>query len=80
MKRKGDRLQQIESSLSIIGSRLHDLRKQRDDLEATLRRKRKPETRDLIAARIAVVDSQIKAAETEEWEADDERYDLIWRR
>lgn len=73
-------LRQIDNRLSAIQSRLNYLRRDRDELEAAIRRMRKPETRESIRARIAGIDLQIKAAEKEEWEADNERYDLIWRR
>lgn len=74
------RLRQLDNQLSAVQSRVNWLLKDREELEAVLRRKRKPATRESILAKIASIDSQIKAAEKEEWEADDERYDLIWRR
>lgn len=73
-------MQLLDNKLSAVWSRLIYLRRGRDELEAAARRKRKAETRDPILARIASIDTQIKAAEREEWDADDERYDLIWRR
>jgi seryl-tRNA synthetase len=74
------RLRQIDSTLSVIQSRLNHLRRERDELDASLRRKRKPETLENLLASIARIDLQIKAAEKEEWSADNERYDLIWHR
>jgi hypothetical protein len=57
-------LRQIDNRLSIIQSRLNDLRRDRDELEAASRRKRqKPETQEAIRVRIASIDLQIKAAE-----------------
>jgi seryl-tRNA synthetase len=76
MTQKAD-LRRLDNQLSSLGWRLGHLRDERKKLEAALRRKRKPDTRAPLLEKIEAIDSQIKAAEKEEWDADNERYDLI---
>ena len=74
------RLRQVDNQLSTLQVRLNYLHRDRDELEAASLRKRKPETREHILAQIAKLDAKIEAAQKEEWDADNERYDLIWNR
>jgi seryl-tRNA synthetase len=79
MTQKTD-LRRLDNQLSSLEWRLGHLRGEREKLEAALRRKRKPDTRAPILERIEAIDSQINAALKEEWDADSDRYNLIWSR
>jgi hypothetical protein len=74
-------LQQLDVRLSMLNWRLDGLRRQRDNLLAESSKKRFGlKAKEFLRLRIEAIDIQIKAAEEEEWEADDERYDLLWCR
>jgi hypothetical protein len=76
-------IDKLDSKLSLLGWRLEDLRRERERLEITLKRKRlKPETWASLEARLASINDQIKALQREESDVDDERYDRLygWRR
>lgn len=52
---------------------------ERERIERESQRKRlSVKSRETIRVRIRTIDLQIEKAQREEWDADDERYDLLW--
>jgi hypothetical protein len=73
-----DKFVGLHNKLSLIQSRLTYLFKVRDKVEGDLQRKGlKPEMRGILEARLASTNDLIKAAQMEEAETDDERYDAL---
>ena len=74
-------LKELDNKLAFIQMRLNDLRAQRGRLEEKLKQKGlKPAVRKSLESGLAALGNRIKSVEREEWDADDERYDLLYYR
>jgi seryl-tRNA synthetase len=79
MASRKDEFTKLDNKLSLIQSRLGDLYRDRDGLEEDLQRKGlKPDMREILEARLTSLNDRIKAAQKEEWDTDDERYDALY--
>jgi seryl-tRNA synthetase len=77
--RKRSELDKIDVKLANMRSRLMDVYAERERLEEELKQKGvKRSERKSLKARLAAINSQIQQTESEEWDADSERYDLLY--
>jgi seryl-tRNA synthetase len=79
MASRKDEITKLDTKLSLIQSRINDLLTEHERLEEELKQKGlKRSLRESLKTRMAAIDGQIKAAQKEDWDADDQRYDLLY--
>lgn len=79
MATRKDEFAKFDNKLSFIRYRLMDLYRDRDEVEEELRQKGlKSSRREILEARLVSVHDRIKAAQKEEWDIDNDRYDALY--
>jgi seryl-tRNA synthetase len=72
-------LDKADIKLAHMRSRLMDMYGERNRVEEELKQKGlKRSERESLKTRLTTIDGRIKQAESEEWDADSERYDLLY--